>query len=650
MIDVKDICKKLKPLIGQQADCYWMAYITEDIDGKKEIADMLQIMAMQLLGLEFENQEIHLSVPDEKRASGEYPIGNVNYIGRTLHPFGLRESEWLQHISIFGRSGAGKTNTVFQLIKSLNTQNKPFMIFDWKRNYRDILSTNDKNALVYTIGSNTSPFTINPLIPPKGTDPEIWLKKLIEIIAHAYYLGEGVMYLFQEAIHSVYKTSGIYKGTNKEYPTFLDVLHWLEDQPVKGRKSLWMDSAIRAIKSICFGSMGKVMNTKIQSNLGALLNQNVILELDRLTNADKTLIVESILLWIHHYRMAEQERETFKHTLILEEAHHILARRTSGNETIIETVLREIRELGEAIVIVDQHPSMISPVALGNTYTTICMNLKHKADINAMGSSMLLDTDERDILGTLPIGTAVVKLQGRWMRPFQITIPHQKINKGDITDEKLNQLMRLQNADEVLGQSIEEKEIVLTNKEEEFLLDIINHPFSGVVERYKRQLMSRRKGNTIKEKCLSNNLIETVDIPTRTGKIVLLQLTKLGQRLLKEIGHNLEHHNSPESLIHKFWKQKAKEYYESLNYTVLIEEPINGYTDLVIEKDGERIAIEIETGKSDWQKNLKKNLEKGFQQIKIITTNDQIYNKIKTVIDEKQLKQIDTYRAQNLFY
>jgi hypothetical protein len=82
--------------------------------------------------------------------------------------------------------------------------------------------------------------------------------------------------------------------------------------------------------------MGKVMNTNQQSNLAELLDQNVILELDRLTNADKILIVESMLLWIHHYRMAEQERETFKHTLILEEAHHILNRRTSGNETIIE--------------------------------------------------------------------------------------------------------------------------------------------------------------------------------------------------------------------------------------------------------------------------------------------------------------------------
>ena len=61
----------------------------------------------------------------------------------------------------------------------------------------------------------------NPLIPPKGVEPAVWLKKLIEIIAHAYYLGEGVMYLLQEAIHAVYKKYGVYKGNVKKFPTFL---------------------------------------------------------------------------------------------------------------------------------------------------------------------------------------------------------------------------------------------------------------------------------------------------------------------------------------------------------------------------------------------------------------------------------------------
>jgi len=168
MVDVYEICKKLKPLIGQQADRYWLAYLAEDSDGKREIADTLQLRAVQLLGLDFENPAANLSVPPKTEAEGEYPIGTITYAGRSLYPFGLRESEWLQHISIFGRSGAGKTNTVFLLIKNLLHHKKPFLIFDWKRNYRDLLAGPDKNTLVYTVGGDISPFAFNPLIPPKG--------------------------------------------------------------------------------------------------------------------------------------------------------------------------------------------------------------------------------------------------------------------------------------------------------------------------------------------------------------------------------------------------------------------------------------------------------------------------------------------------
>jgi DNA helicase HerA-like ATPase len=149
MVDVQTICQKLKPLIGQKADRYWLAYLAEDTDGKKEIADTLQLLALKILGGELKNTMAHLSVPSKTTAQGEHPIGTVSYAGRSLYPFGLRESEWLQHIAIFGRSGAGKTNTVFLLINNLIRHKKPFLIFDWKRNYRDLLAGPNKNTLVY---------------------------------------------------------------------------------------------------------------------------------------------------------------------------------------------------------------------------------------------------------------------------------------------------------------------------------------------------------------------------------------------------------------------------------------------------------------------------------------------------------------------
>ena len=636
-MEVKDICKKLKPIIGGEADRYWLAYLSEDYRGKQELEMALQMLAARMLGSDVSIPEVHLSAPSNDVASGPYPLGRVIYSKKALHSFGLREDEWIQHTAVFGRSGAGKTNTAFIIIENFLDRRKPFLIFDWKRNYRDLLSVRNDEILVYTVGRQTVPFVFNPLIPPDGTDPMIWLKKLIEIIAHSYYLGEGVMFLLQEALNAVYKEAGVYDGKVTQYPTFDDVYRWILEHPVKGRQALWMDSTMRAVKSICFGHMGNVVNTSVQPNLASLLEKNVILELDGLTNADKNLIIESMLLWIHHYRLSQPARETFKHAIIIEEAHHILLKKIGGRggEAITDTILREIRELGEAIVLVDQHPSLISIPALGNTYTTIAMNLKHRSDINAVGASMLLEDEERDLLGRLPIGTAVVKLQGRWLEPFVIEIPHKKIKKGAIDDTALIQLMTEKNIicpyDETTEiDSIESKIdiIELSKTEERFLKDVFEHPLVGTVERYRNLGLSRRKGNTIRETCIRKDLIVPITIPTRSGRTVLTELTAGGRQTLRDLGLEVPGKSRWGSLEHEFWKEKVAEKLTGDGWNVTIEEPVNGHTDVTAENRGQKIAVEIETGKSDWLANVKKNLANPFDKIFVVVTNTESFRKI----------------------
>jgi hypothetical protein len=60
--------------------------------------------------------------------------------------------------------------------------------------------------------------------------------------------------------------------------------------------------------------------------------------------------------------------------------------------------------------------------------------------VNAMGQCMLFDK-ERDILGSLDVGEAVVKLQVRIARPFQVTTPEFIIEKGKITDTRTKEHM-----------------------------------------------------------------------------------------------------------------------------------------------------------------------------------------------------------------
>ena len=139
-MEVHEICRKLKPVLGEKADRYWLAYLAEDHQGKKELERALQLLSAQVFGIDVSNREVHLSAPTRALAAGSYPLGDVIYSKRVLHPFGLREEEWIQHMAIFGRSGAGKTNTVFVIVENFLNNRKPFLIFDWKRNYRDLLS------------------------------------------------------------------------------------------------------------------------------------------------------------------------------------------------------------------------------------------------------------------------------------------------------------------------------------------------------------------------------------------------------------------------------------------------------------------------------------------------------------------------------
>lgn len=61
---------------------------------------------------------------------------------------------------------------------------------------------------------------------------------------------------------------------------------------------------------------------------------------------------------------------------------------------------------------------------------------------------------------------------------------------------------------------------------------------------------------------------------------------------------------------------------------MLVEEPINGRPDIIAKKEGKRITIEIETGKSDVVGNIQRALETGFYKLICIVTNEKIQNVI----------------------
>lgn len=543
---IRQMCMKLKPILGSQTETLLTAYMAEDETGKDQIEQYVQQLTAKYLPITLSDNDAVLIPPSKEKAAGEYSIGKVQYAGKELYEFGLREDEWIQHMAIVGRSGAGKTNTGFLILRDLKQKNKPFLLFDWKRNYRDLISIPGfEDVEVYTVGRNIAPFAFNPLIPPAGTNPKTWLKKLNEVIAHSYCLGNGVLFLLQQAVDAVYEEAGVYDGTVQKWPTFKDVMAKARGMDTRGRESGWLSSTLRALATLCFGDMDKLVNSNNNRSIDHILDRNVILELDALTQSDKTFFVQSALLYLHHKRMTEERREDFKHAIIIEEAHHVLSgerRSLVGGQSVMDIIFREIREFGESLILLDQHPSKISLYAMGNTYCTICMNLKHKTDIYAVSQCMLLDKD-KDILGSLEVGQAVVKLQGRVSKPFQVNIPHFQIEKGKVTDAHVKEHMK------EIAPSIGEEDFRLPSIRENpavidsgpaddhmlaFLKDIQQYPDSGIANRYKRLSLSVRQGQKLKARALQAELVTGRLEHTERGRLNVIKLTSEGESILNK--------------------------------------------------------------------------------------------------------------------
>ena len=657
--EVKELCKKLKPVYGKKIDTLWHSYLIEDADGKREVETILNILAVKGLNESYDSSQILLSPPTREAAAGEYPIGTVFYNGRGLFPFGLREDEWIQHLALFGRSGAGKTNVVFQLIDSLLKAKKPWMAFDWKRNYRDIVAKYpDEDILVLTVGRSVAPIQFNPLIPPAGTDPKAWLQKSIEIIAGCWYLGEGVKHLMVKAIDAVYTQFGVYKGIPEQWPTMADVLKWLEDYDARGREANWMTSTMRAVHSLCFGEMGRLINVRQQMGIEKLLEKNVVLELDSLASTEKSFFIQTLLLWIHHYRLAEGRREVHKHTIILEEAHHVLARQEHSTESIIEVVIREIRELGVSLVIIDQHPSLISKVALGNTYTTITMNLKAQDDVRAAANYTLLDREQGKYFGQLEVGEAIVKLQGRCFSPFLMKVPLVRVPKGTVTDDDIRERARSDSAYSAAMNAAQSdlgarEAIPPSGKKEEnktetaLLKDIARNPQSGTASRYRRLNTSGRHGNAAQQSLIERGLIRKEAIGTRTGTTVLLGLTEKGISQVEEQGIQVKDRGRPASLEHEYWKDKVAELMEEKGYIVEKEKKIGDgkAIDIEVQAGSKTFAIEIETGRSDAIKNIEKDLAAGAAYVLTVATSAAAEAQINETLKKKDLQDPEKVRV-----
>jgi len=628
-MDIEKIAAKLHPLHPDQVGHWLKSRELADPDLRSLIEKQIISIAYKTFG--YFHSKILLSLPPENKSKGAINLGTILY-DKEKWPLGLTYGEIIQNTAILGRSGAGKTNVTFHFLSQLIEKKIPFVFLDWKRTVRHLIPAFPDKLNIYTPGRSLSPFPFNPFVVPPGTEPNVYAGQVVDVLSEAFMLGDGSRSLLRKAISYLFQQGNL-------CPTAADIIAELDKVPDKGRAGGWKVTALRVLESLDLANLSSSDPLGQEQLAQRMLHENTVIELDALAQESKAFLIPLLCLWLYNVRLKSPERETLKLVIFIEEAHHVLHKRAqTAHETILEMLLRQCRELGIGIVVIDQHPHLLSAAALGNTYTTIFLNQKDPSDINKAAAVCLLDAEEKHYFSRLPVGQGIVKLQDRWTSPVHIQFPLVHVNKGSVTDDMLARYSavkrssltgsgRKRSVPTYFGQvrQVRLYDTPLNDTAFKFLTDILMHPNDGVKIRYRRLQLSVGMGNQLKTQLIAQNWLQSQTVDLGQTRKVILHLT---QHAREALGLNVKQLRQG-SIVHEYWKRFYAQRFQEQGYLVNLEVPRkSGWIDVAAEKNGRKIAVEVETGKSDYMSNLRQNLVAKFDKILIVATGKSSCEKI----------------------
>lgn len=577
------------------------------------------------------HNKILLSLPPEKKAKGSINLGTILY-DKEKWPFGISTNELMQNMAVLGRSGAGKTNVAFHILQQLIAKKIPFVFLDWKRTVRHLIPNFKDKLNIYTPGRSLLRFPFNPFVVPPGVESNVYVNQVVDVMSDAFNLGEGSRSILRKAIATLYQQENL-------CPTPKEIIFEVEKMSEKDRMRGWKITAMRALESLEFSDISSKDRISQEQLASKLLHDNTVIELDALAQESKKFLVPLLCLWLYYVRLQSSDREKLRLVIFIEEAHHVLHKRAqTASETTLEMLFRQCRELGIGIVVIDQHPHLLSAAALGNVYTTVCLNQKDPSDINKAAAVSLLDTDEKNYFSMLPVGQAIIKLQDRWTRPVLVRFPLMNVKKGSVTDDVLARYSAINQAKRTgSGRKtsmltefqqvprIPLYDIPLEEPAFMFLEDVVSYPDDGVKTRYRRLGLSAGTGNRVKEQLLEQGWLEDQVVEFGRTRKVLLRLTKQSKEALN-LGSSEPQHGS---IIHEYWKRFYAQRFREQGYQVEFEVPRkSGRVDVVAKNESEKIAIEIETGKSDFVRNVKQSLLAGYDKVLVVAADRKAFAKV----------------------
>lgn len=429
----------------------WPILPTSLVSGK-ELAIHMSLPRKSITGFPvIEHAEFAQEVVTYRETEGRnINLGSIYNMGQ---PTNSRVKIDLQSLSmhtlITGSTGSGKSNAVYEILQQLKSQGIKFLIIEpAKGEYKHLLGHDPDVTILGTNPKKSKMLKVNPFSFPEDIHVLEHIDRLVEIFNVCWPMYAAMPAILKEAIVHAYEQCGwdLEYSVNEHtdsIPTFKDILNSLEDVIQQSAydsetKGNYTGSLVTRVRSLTNGINGQIFcSGELESEI--LFDQNVIIDLSRVGASEtKSLIMGILVMRLSEYRMANANgmNEPLKHVTVLEEAHNILKRTSTEQQSesanvlgksveMLSNAIAEMRTFGEGFIIADQSPSSLDLSAVRNTNTKIIMRLPDEMDRRLIGKSAGMKDEQLDEIIKLPQGVGVV-FQNDWVEPVLCKINYFK--------------------------------------------------------------------------------------------------------------------------------------------------------------------------------------------------------------------------------
>ncbi|MBN2368810.1 ATP-binding protein [Candidatus Woesearchaeota archaeon] len=582
--------------------------------------------------------------PEASEVDGEVRLGLSHPDSRI---FGLNLVELMQGTLIVGRPGAGKTTLTYNLIEKANELGIHSLVLDIKKDYRHLVRKLP-NTLVFRADSED--FKWNPLEQPEEVDRVSHITNFADITAEAHAIYHGTNSYIVEHLNWIF--------TKNPHPTLFDLYNVIrhDKPPLNSRTARYKESAENRLASILV-KVGNAIKYKKGYRIEKLIDDyNIVIELDNLGNQGCIYLSSLILSHVFQYRIANNLRGIKQKPalVIIDEANEIfdkgLEKKISGGLTLI-SMARKAREFQLGIVASCQVPDAISDT-VKNVYTRVLLNLPEGANLKNMAVSMGLVKEQQEANFDLQEGRAVVRLAGRYTKPFLVQVSPYEIKK-DVSNKEVREHMEkyisklgvVEEPEAEVAKDTANKEQALEIEEKTFLLDVYNRPFLNQKERRDAlNITSASKGTDLVKELDKKKLIKIIEINVggRGQNPKLLAFEDEGFEAIEMPRKNKIHKSNFE---HSFWQDRISKHF-SKEYKTYTEKNIRGkHIDVAVETEKGIIAIEVAMTPVYEKNNIIKDLEAGCEKVIIGCRDNNVLEEVNKIIENLEDREATRTRA-----